>query len=779
MPTWHATMIAADPTGGSGAGAPLLRRRFALERGHGQVVHAVLHVSAQGVVETYLDGRAVSEDVLSPGWSSYEWRLRYRTHDVTDALAAAGAPEGEDADRWDDAQAGEHVLGLALGNGWFRGRLGWRGGRAYYGDTLAGFAQLEIAFADGHIQHVVTDETWRSCASAVTADDLYDGQSTDARLLDPAWSTTSGTEDGWSGVRAVDFDTTTLTEHVGPPVRRQEVLTAQRVFRSPSGRLLVDFGQNLVGWLRFTVSGERGRTITIRHAEVLEHGELGTRPLRSAEATDRFTLSGGRDAFEPTFTFHGFRYAQVDGWPGDDGTGIPADLAPALEAVVVHSQLRRTGEFECSDELLNQLHRNVVRSTRGNFVDVPTDCPQRDERLGWTGDLAVFAPTAAYLYDVEDFLRDWMRDLAAEQRAREGLVAFVVPDVLKYLPPIEDFPDPDSTAVWSDVAVWLPWALWQAYGEREVLAEQYPAMTAHVERVESLLSPTGLWDTGFQFGDWLDPDAPPHDPAAAKADKAVVATACAYRSARTVAEAAGVLGHEQDAQRFSALAERVRAAFGEHYVDEQGLVRSDCATVYALAIEFGLLQGEQRARAGQRLAEVVQEAGYRISTGFAGTPYVTDALTRTGHLEDAYRLLTERGCPSWLYPVTMGATTIWERWDSMLPDGTVNPGEMTSFNHYALGAVADWMHRTVGGVAPLEPGYRRALIAPRPGGGLSWSRAALETPHGRLAVRWEQDAASLVTEVEVPAGTTAVLRLPGQDDRELAAGTHRVVTAAP
>ncbi|WP_432505549.1 alpha-L-rhamnosidase [Kineococcus arenarius] len=770
MPTWHATMIAADA---DHDGAPLLRRRFTLDTGHGEVERAVLHVSALGVVEPWLDGRRVGEDVLSPGWSSYEWRLRYRSHDVTEALRAPGA-----AGEGGAAGGDEHVLGLALGNGWFRGRLGWTGGRAYYGDQLAGFAQLEVTFADGHIQLIVTDTSWESHASAVTANDLYDGQSIDARRLDLDWARTGSSHESWGEVHALDFDTALLTEHIGPPVRRQEVRAPLQVFRSPAGRLLVDFGQNLVGWVRFTVRGEAGSTITIRHAEVLEHGELGTRPLRTAQATDRFTLSGGEDSFEPTFTFHGFRYAQVDGWPGDDGTTVPADLAGALEAVVVHSQLRRTGEFECSDETLNQLHRNVVWSTRGNFLDVPTDCPQRDERLGWTGDLAVFAPTAAYLFDVQDFLRDWMRDLAAEQRSRDGLVGFVIPDVLKHLLPIEDFPDPDSTAIWSDVAVWLPWALWQAYGEQDVLAEHYPAMTAHVERVLTLLSPEGLWDTVFQFGDWLDPDAPPQDPAAAKADKGVVATACLYRSARTVADAAHVLGRAEDADRFVAAADRVRTAFLEHYVDEQGFVLSDCATVYALAIEFGLLDGERREWAGTRLAELVEKAGYRVSTGFAGTPYVTGALSSTGHLDAAYRLLLERECPSWLYPVTMGATTIWERWDSMLPDGTINPGQMTSFNHYALGAVADWMHRTVAGISPLEPGYARSLIAPQPGGGLAWARASLETPHGRLAVRWEQGEAGLIAEVEVPAGTSAVLRLPGRSDQELRSGSHRITTHA-
>jgi len=744
-PRWQAAMIAADAT----QQAPLLRTRFTLDEGHGEVTSAVLHLSALGVVEPQLDGEPVGQDVLTPGWSAYEWRLRYVSHQISGLTP------------------GEHVLGLALGNGWAVGRLAWSGNSGLYAEEPSAIAQLEITFADGHVQVVATGSDWESRSSAVLKDEIYDGQTIDARLLEPRWAALDGPADGWSGVHAVDVDRARLTEHVGPPVRRQEIVKPVAVSTSPAGKTLVDFGQNLVGWLRFTVTGPEGSTITIKHAEVLEHGELGTRPLRTAEATDRLTLSGGADTFEPTLTFHGFRYVEVDGWPGELTTD-------SLEAVVVHSELTRTGEFECSHELVNQLHRNVVWGQKGNFLDVPTDCPQRDERLGWTGDLAVFGPSAAYLFDVSSFLRDWLRDLDAEQAHNNGITPYVVPDVLKFSPPKELRGAPDSTCFWSDVAVWLPWTLFQAYGDAEALAEAYPAATAHVRHVETLLSPTDLWDEGFQFADWLDPDAPPDDPAAAKADKGVVSTAAIHRSAHTLAQMARVLGKDDDAAEFDALATRLRTAFLQHYVEPDGTVRSDCATVYALAIDFGLLDGDLKDKAGERLAEVVAKAGYRVSTGFAGTPYVTDALTSTGHLEEAYRLLLEEGCPSWLYPVTMGATTIWERWDSMLPDGTINPGQMTSFNHYALGAVADWMHRVVAGLSPLEPGYSRSLIAPQPGGGVSWARGALQTPHGRLAVHWRDEAGGFSVDVTVPEGTTALLRLPDGSERELAAGDHSV-----
>ncbi|KUL33037.1 alpha-L-rhamnosidase [Actinoplanes awajinensis] len=719
--------------------APCFRTEIDLDTGHGDVVAATLRISSLGVHEARIDGQPVGADVLSPGWSSYEHRLRYLSHDVTGLLTAGS------------------VLTVQVGNGWYRGRLGFMGGRAFYGDRLGVIADLEIRFADGHRQVVVTDESWTAGGSDVIADDLYDGQTIDARRRTAA--------PGWSlPVRVLDFDRGRLTPYIGPAVTRQDLVAPSKVWESPTGRILIDFGQNLVGWVRFTTTGPAGSEVRLRHAEVLEDGELGVRPLRDAQATDRFIRSGGVDFFEPTMTFHGFRYVEA--------TGLSLAEADQLEAVVVHSQLRRTGEFACSDELLNQLHRNVVWSTKGNFLDLPTDCPQRNERLGWTGDLAVFAPSAAYLFDVEAFLADWLADLAAEQQAADGLVPFVIPDILKFQPHPPEFPDPDSTAFWSDAAVWVPWTLWEAYGSRDLLERQYPSMAAHVRRVRTLLSPSGVWDGSFQFGDWLDPDAPPDAPAKAKADPGVVATAAYYRSLTTVAATAALLGFAEDAAEFGALAARTRAAFNAEYVAADGTIRSDCTTVYTLAIVFGLLSTAAADSAGQRLAALVAASGYRVSTGFAGTPYITEALTRTGHLEDAYRLLTERSCPSWLYPVTMGATTIWERWDSMLPDGSVNPGEMTSFNHYALGAVADWMHRTVGGIAPLSPGYARVSIAPRPGGALTWCRSSLDTRHGRIAVSWTLTDGALEVTTTLPPGVTGILSLTGHPPVELTEGTY-------
>lgn len=595
------------------------------------------------------------------------------------------------------------------------------GAEKVYGDRPATSATLYLRFADQSTSALQTDASWTATASGILADDLYDGQTMDARR-----TTRVGVP-----VVAEPLDARRLTSHIGPLIVRHEEIAPVHSWRSPDGLLLLDFGQNLVGWLRLEVHGANGRVLSVRHAEVLEDGKLATRPLRSARATDTFVLSGRADVFEPTLTFHGFRYAAVEGW-------YDAEVAGKITAVVIGSDLRRTGHFSCSNELLSRFHENVVWSLRGNTVGLPTDCPQRDERLGWTGDIAVFAPTACFLFDMTGFLRDWLADLRAEQDAAGGRVPYVVPDALKGWT-VRDGDEPESVGVWSDAAVWVPWAMWEASGERAVLEESYSSMRAHVDCVTARLSARGVWEGDFQFGDWLDPTAPPDDPFAAVADADVVASAAFYRSIDLLARTARLLGQHSEAEQFGERAKQLREAFARAFVGADGKLESDAPAVYALAIVFGLLDGRARERAGERLAQLVRSAGHTINAGFAGAPYLCEALTKTGHLDDAYALLMNSQHPSWLHPVSLGATTIWERWDSMLDDGTVNPGEMTSFNHYALGAVADWMHRTIGGIEPLAPGYSRVRIDPQPGGGLSWATTSLETRHGAIGVRWTTD----------------------------------------
>jgi alpha-L-rhamnosidase len=736
---WTARFISPRAVGALGAPAPVLRAALDVP---GEVARARLYATAHGTYLAEINGREVSDHLLAPGWTSYSRRLRYQAYDVTELVVA-----------------GENVIRVLLGNGWYRGRLGFGGGRALYGDRLALLAQLEVTTADGAVYVLATDGSWRAGESNVVADDIYDGQRTDLRR--PAWPPT--TDDA---VDVLDSDLGRLVAPEGPPVRVTGVLPAVDVFTSPSGRTLVDFGQNLVGWVRLQARGRAaGDEVVVRHAEVLEHDELAVRPLRTAKATDSYVLAGPEEAtLEPALTFHGFRYAEV--------SGVPGLRAEDVEAVVIGSDLRRTGWFDSSHALLNRFHENVVWSMRGNFVDVPTDCPQRDERLGWTGDIQVFSPTASFLYDTAGFLSSWLADLAADQQP-DGSVPFVVPDVLRT-------PGP-AAAAWGDAATVVPWVVYRRTGDADLLERQLPSMRAWVNRVADLAGKEHLWAGGMQFGDWLDPTAPPESPFDAKADPDVVATAHLVRSAEIVSEASAVVGDRDGARHYADLAARTREAFSREYVTAGGRVLSDAQTAYALALEWALLPGqEQRARAGSRLADLVRSSAFRISTGFVGTPLIADALTNAGKTDVAYRLLLQTGVPSWLYAVTMGGTTVWERWDSMLPDGSINRGEMTSFNHYALGAVADWLHRRVAGLAPAAPGYREIEVRPVIGAGLTSAAARHLTPYGEASVAWGRAGGRFTLSVVVPVGATAIVHIPGAPSpARVGHGHHEFEAADP
>ncbi len=746
----------AVPVGGSWAEDPdsddrrpaIVRREFNVDQ---EPVSARLYATAHGLYEAEINGRRVGDDAMSPGWTVYPRRLRYYTYDVTSHL-----------------RAGQNAIGAWLGDGWYRGRLGWMGGfRNLFGSDLSFMAQLEIRFADGSIQSIATDGEWTAALSPIVRTGNYDGERYDARDEQPGWSKPGFDASGWTPVAVRKRDPATLIAPSGPPVRCTEQVPVAKVLISPSGRQILDFGQNLVGRPRIRVRGERGSTVTMRTAEVLQDGEIYTRTLRDARSTDSYIIAGRVEAeeWEPRFTFHGFRYVEVEGWPGDlDQAVAHGDVV----ARVYHTDLRRTGWFECSDELLNRLHQNIVWSMRGNFLDIPTDCPQRDERVGWTGDIQVFAPTASFLFDCAGMLTSWLADVAAEQLP-DGTVPWYVP----VIPAHEKWTPIRPGAAWGDAAVLVPWTLRERFGDTGILAAQYDSARRWVDLIERLAGPDRLWDQGYQLGDWLDPDAPPQDPAAGKTDKYLVATAYFGWSARHVAAMAATLGRTDDARRYGELADQVRSAFAGRYATAGDRLTSDSTTGYALAISFGLAPDETVRQAyGDRLAELAEAAEFRISTGFVGTPLIADALTVTGHTDVAYRLLAERECPSWLYPVLHGATTIWERWDSLLPDGTVNPGTMTSFNHYALGSIGDWMHRVVAGLAPAAPGYREILFRPRPGAGLTSASARHESPYGPVSVEWAIRDGQLRVRAEVPHGTTAVLDLPGQEPRRLGPGEH-------
>ena len=727
---------------GSVAQPAYLRREFDVR---GEVASAILYATAIGSYQVALNGTDVDDQVMKPGWTPYNARTIHETTDVTRLLSI-----------------GRNAWGVRTAGAWGTERFGFReNARQVYGDQPRFAGQLLIEYADGGSEWVTTDASWHASTGPIVASGLYEGESHDARgeLQDAAgqgFAEPGYDAVGWTPV-GIAPGIVAPEARVSPFVRRIEEIAVQHVLTTPSGQTVLDFGQNLVGRLRIRVSGPAGTEITLRHAEVLEHGELGTRPLRHAAATDHYTLAGSAvEEWEPEFTFHGFRYAEVSGWPGEfDPT--------AVTAVVIHSDMERTGWFETSDPLVNQLHENIVWGLRGNFLYVPTDCPQRDERLGWTGDIQVFAPTASFLYDVRGFLDSWLRDLALEQESEGGIVPFVVPNVLGTARP---------AAAWGDAATVVPWVLHERYADVTTLERQYPSMKSWADTILDIAGPRRLWEGRFQFGDWLDPDAPPDLPANAKTDGDIVASAHLFLSTRNVARAAALLGRVEEAEHYTAVAADVRAAFLSEYLTPSGRMVSDAQTAYAMAIVFDIAPSDQHAILGDRLAELTRRSGYRIGTGFVGTPIIQDALTRTGHLEVARRLLTQTENPSWLYPVTMGATTVWERWDSMLPDGTINPGQMTSFNHYAFGAIGDWLHRVVAGLAPDGPGYARIRVEPRPLDGFDSASAEHETPYGRARAGWSRNDGRLHVEAVIPPNTEATVVLPDGAEHTVGSGTY-------
>lgn len=748
---WIAVPVGApgDPGEGPHRRPERVRRDFTLDK---PVARARAYVSAHGVIEVEVNGRRVGDEELTPGWTSYRHRLRYATFDVTEHL-------GE----------GDNCIGSWLGDGWWRGRLGFAGGlKDIYGDRLGAIVQLEVEYADGTTETIATDDSWQAGPSPILLSDLYDGERFDAREDDPDWSRPGHSSEGWGPVEAREASHGAMVAPTGPPMRVVETLEPLEVIDKGDGRFLLDFGQNHSGRLRIRASGPAGSTIRLRHAEVLVDGELCTEPLRTAEVTDELTLTGDEIEWSPRFTIHGYRFAEVSGWHGDLTPG-------SVVSDVIHSDMDRRGWFEVSDERIARLHENVVWSLRGNFVDIPTDCPQRDERLGWTGDIQVFAPTATFLYGVTGLLSSWLQDLAAEQIEMDW-----VPPYVPYLdiPPFDGLPR-DPMAVWGDVASLTPLVLFERTADEALLRRQYASAKAWLASVEAGAGPDRICAGTEQLGDWLDPTAPAEDPTKAMTDRYLVATAYFAWAARRLAQTAAHLGEDADAARYSALADEVAAAYAARYISEDGTVEGDSQTGYALTEAFGLWPDPAtRDRGTARLASLVADAGGRVSTGFAGTPVVTDALSGSGHLAQAYQMMECEEAPSWLYAVKNGGTTIWERWDSLKPDGTVNAGDMTSFNHYALGSIADWMHRVVAGIEAVEPGWRRIRFAPRPGGSIDHAGARHLTPYGEAVVAWRIADDELHVTATVPVGASAVVDLPGSAPVEVSHGVHRFTVPA-
>jgi alpha-L-rhamnosidase len=705
--------------------SPYLRQTFRVDK---PVQRATLYATAKGLYRLRLNGQPVGDGVFAPDWTDYNKRILYDTYDVTDLL-----------------QAGDNAIGAILGDGWYCGYLGWGNKRNRYGDTPQLLVQLHLEYTDGGMDTLITDGDWQGSAGPILFSDLYMGETYDARREMVGWDQPAFDDASWQVVRVEESgQQVQLTAQNAEPVRVVEEIKPQRLTEPQPGVYVFDLGQNMVGWVRLRVEGAAGTQVQLRFAEILDaDGTVYTENLRSAKATDTYVLKGGGpEVWEPHFTFHGFRYVEVTGYPGE----------PALEAItgcVVQSDLAQAGTFECSNPMVNQLWSNILWGQRGNFLSVPTDCPQRDERFGWTGDALVFARTACLNMDAAAFYTRWMLNVADAQ-SPEGAFPNVAPRIVEG--------EGDGAPAWGDAGIVVPWMIYQAYGDTQIIERHYEAMNRwlnYIHEVNPHLLRTKRLNNNY--GDWVAVDSN-----VGAASKEMLATAFWAYIVRLMTRMARAIGRDDDAGKYVQLFEGIKAAFNTAYVFPDGRIEDGSQTAYAVALQFDLLPTDLRSAAAQYLVESIKQRGGHLSTGFLGTPCLCPALTETDHQDVAYRLLNNDTYPSWGFMIKHGATTIWERWNGILENGELHPPQMNSFNHYAFGAVGEWLYRYVAGIDtdPRQPGYQHILIRPRPGGGLTYAKATYESIRGRIISDWKIQGDEFHLQVTIPANTTATVYLP-------------------
>ena len=746
---WEAQWIGASFFGGprTSSPSPYLRKEFTLQK---ELVTARLYATAIGLYECYLNGVRIGDALLTPGWTDYCKHIQYQVYDMTELL-----------------QQGPNAFGAILGDGWGVGHIAWVG-RQRYADRPQFLAQIVLIYSDGSKEIIATDNTWKVTTGPILESDMLMGESYDARRELIGWDRAGYDDRRWWSAEVIADHDAALVATNGPTVKRQEALRPLKIRQIPdfvNPRWIFDMGQNMVGWVRLGVRGEKGRTVTIRYAETLNpDGTLYTTNLRTARNTDHYTLKGeGEEVWEPHFLFHGFRYVELLGFPG-----VPTE--ETIIGFVIHSEMPSTGMFECSDPLINQLQHNIVWGQKGNFVDVPTDCPQRDERLGWTGDAQVFIRTAAFNMNVASFFTKWARDLEDAQYP-DGEYPAVAPNPSAWS-------IGDGGPAWADAGVIVPWTIYLCYGDVSLLEARYESMQRFIEFL-SETSKNGLRCyaeyTGWHgFGDWLALDG--SDGREGGTSKELIGTAFYAYSSRLLANIARILGKEEDSIRYSDLSEKARHAFIQRFVREDGKIEGGTQTSYVLALEFELLPQELRHLAAAELVRNIRERDNHLSTGFVGTPYINAVLSKMGHLDTAYALLKQTTWPSWLYSVTQGATTIWERWDGWTHDKGFQDPSMNSFNHYAYGAVGAWMYAVTGGIDldPDQPGYKHIIMHPRPGGGLTYATAELHSMYGMIRSAWRQENGAFDWQIMIPPNTSATIYVPAKDVSHVTENGHPV-----
>ncbi|NMF33309.1 family 78 glycoside hydrolase catalytic domain [Flammeovirga yaeyamensis] len=701
-----------------------------------KVQSARVYVTSLGLYQLFINGEKVGDELFTPGFTSYKKRIQYQVYDITKQLKENNA------------------IGGVVGDGWYRGNIGWEGTKAYYGDQLGLLAQIHIKYSDGTEEILGTNKNWKTSYGPITSSDIYNGERYDARKEMKGWSQINFDDQAWSKVEVLNHSKSILVASNGLPVKAiQEITPIQKII-TPKGEMVFDLGQNIVGWARIKLKGQRGDKVTLKFAEVLDkEGNFFTTNLRSAEATDTYILKGdGEEIFEPHFTFHGFRYISVEGNQEmnlEDVTGV-----------VIHSDMKSTGSFECSNPLINQLQSNIRWSQKDNFLDIPTDCPQRDERVGWTGDTQVFSMTGAFNFNVAPFYTKWLIDLALDQQ-EDGEVPNIIPDMWNN--------KLGGSTAWGDAAVIVPWTVYKVYGDRRILETQYESMKKWVMYMKQRAGDDYLWNEKrkHHWGDWLAYQSNNPSYAGAVTEKDFIATAYFYHSTSILSKVASVLNKEADQKEFEELAKLIKGAFVNEYITPNGRLVSNTQTAYALAISFDLIPEDLKEAAAKYFAEDIKKFKH-LTTGFVGTPILNPSLSKINRDDLAFMLLNRQEYPSWLYPVTQGTTTIWERWDTQKPDGTIIDG-MNSFNHYAYGAIGEWLYSHVAGIQIDEnqPGYKHIVFSPHVGGGLTSSKAELDTFYGKAASEWTIVENTMQYHIRVPVNTTATVNLPNASDKEI------------
>jgi alpha-L-rhamnosidase len=736
---WKARWIGGAISGGPRSYAPaaFMRTSFKVSKA---VASARLYISALGIYEPWLNGKRVGDHEFAPGWTDFSKRVRYQTYDVTPQI-----------------HQGSNDLGGILGDGWYCGSLGWRG-RQLYGDRPKLLAQLELAYADGSTEVIASDKSWRHTYGPILEGDLLMGESYDARKELGNWSGAGYKDASWQPSLEFKEDVAVVPEE-NKPMRVVETLkpiSIKEVPQWPQSKWIFDLGQNMVGRIRLKVKGAPGQTITLRYAEVLDKdGQIYTANLRSAKQTDHYTMKGiGTEIWEPKFTFHGFRYVEVGGVEGTPTKDM-------VTGQVIHSDLENRGSFESSDKLLNQLQHNIFWGWRGNSLDVPTDCPQRDERLGWTGDAQVFAQTACFNQDAFLFWNKFVQDLEDSQK-EDGAVPAIAPDI--------HVVGPEGGPAWADAFLMVPWTLYNWYGDSRLIERHYDSFARYFAFLDSTSKDNlRCYDDykGFKgFGDWLSIEAP--------TSHELIGTAFFAHAADLMSKFAEITGRPADAKKYAKRFEEIKKSFQNRYVTKDGLIVNSTQTSYLLGLHFNLLADNHRAIAIKEIVGDVAKRNGHLSTGFVGASYLNPELTLGGRTDIAYQLMAQTSWPSWLYSVTKGATTIWERWDGWTEEkGFQDPG-MNSFNHYAYGAIGAWMYDTILGIQSVEPGFSKFRLAAKPGGKLTWAKGHLDTAYGPIESSWKVDGSKFTWDIAVPPNTTATVVTPDGKSKEYGSGKYRL-----